>query len=297
MLIDTHAHLFWDSYKNDFDSVVQRSFVAGITTIINVGVDSILSQRASKLQSAQIQMYSTIGIHPHEAFRLTTNTKLFINQEIQKLENIYFQNPQKVIAIGECGIDFFFSSDPNWDPQKKAVKNTGPGFPYISPEQLSHLQVELFQSQINLAKKLDLPLIVHCRDDRSQNLENIEAWKICLNMVRGLKGILHCYSGTSIITQQVLQPGFNNFLVSFAGNITYPNNGYLREAAKTIPLEKICLETDCPFLSPQSIRGQRNEPSSVREIAQLIAELKGVSLEEIANKTTENVKKLFNIKT
>lgn len=155
------------------------------------------------------------------------------------------------------------------------------------------LQRKLFQAQIDLAKKLNLPLVVHCRDDRSKDPQNSETWDEVLNMVGEHPTILHCYSGLLHTTNYLLRT--TNLFISFAANITYPKNEYLREAAKIIPLNKILLETDSPFLAPQSKRGQRNEPSAVKEIAELIADLKGISVEEVADQTTQNAKKIFNI--
>lgn len=264
-LIDTHAHLYWDSFKEDFDEMIQRALDAGISTIINVGVDIEKSQVA--LDQAKntkwpegLTVYSTIGIHPHEALQKD------IEKDVEELEKIYLSNPTKVVAVGECGLDFF---------------STSAGVGFDSSEVFA--QKKLFQAQINLAKKLNLPLVVHCR----------EAWDETLEMLGDQTAILHCYSGLAQTTSYLLQA--TNFLVSFAANITYPKNEYLREAAKILPLDRILLETDSPFLAPQSKRGQRNEPSAVAEIAQLIADLKGISLEEVASQTTQNTKKVFNI--
>lgn len=285
MLIDTHAHLYWEDFEKDFDQVLQRSKEADVTTIINVGVDVEKSKLA--LNQAEeikdITLYSTIGIHPHEAFKYLNDPAVSIQQDINKLEDIYKSNPQKVIGVGECGLDYFFESNPDFIPSS------------ISIDQLKDLQIKLFQAQIDLAKKLDLPLIVHIRDDRGKNPQNIECWDEVLEMVRGWRGILHCYSGLEETTKRVLSSEFDDFLISFAANITYPKNDYLREAAKFLPLEKICLETDSPFLSPQSNRGQRNEPSSVLEIAQLIGQIKGISVVEVGYQTTQNVKELLRI--
>lgn len=267
MLIDTHAHLYWDSYKIDFDEVIQRSIDARVTTIINVGVNIEKSKLASELKSDKIKFYSTIGIHPHEALRFASLSQgkltpsKAINKEIEELEKIYQSNPKKVVAVGECGLDFLGN-------EKK-------------------LQRQLFQAQIDLAKKLNLPLIVHCRDDRSKDPDNSEAWDETINTIGNHPTILHCYSGLLKTTQKVLQ--MPNVLVSFAGTLTYPKNDYLREAAKILPLEKMVLETDCPFLPPQSKRGMRNEPANVLEIAQFMAQLKELSTEEVASQTTKNV--------
>ncbi len=280
-LIDTHAHLYWDSYEKDLEDVIKRSIDAGVTTIINVGVDV----EKSKIALEQIQgklskisgfsAYSTIGIHPHEAVKYLSDVS--IHKDIEKLEKLYLSAPDYIVAVGECGLDY------------KEVE-----------DQIKSLQKNLFQAQIDLAKKLNLPLIVHCRDDRSgstssppSKTSSSTAWDEILEMVGKHPTVLHCYSGLSHTTNYILQT--TNLLVSFAATITYPKNEYLREAAKILPLEKIVLETDCPFLPPQSKRGMRNEPSAVREIAQLIADLKGVSLEQIAKQTNENVIRIFRI--
>lgn len=275
-LVDTHAHLYWDVYKDDLDEVIKRALEADVTNIINVGVDVNLSKKAlaqtqGKLANIPgLTAYSTIGIHPHEALRYTQGKLNTIGKDIKKLEKIYQSEPNKVIAVGECGLDYKEVDD----KQKE-------------------LQIQLFQAQIDLAKKLNLPLIVHCRDDRSKDPENSEAWDEVLKMVGNYPAILHCYSGLPQTTNYVLRT--TNLLISFAGTLTYPKNEYLRKAVKILPLEKIVLETDCPFLPPQSKRGKRNEPTNILEIAQLIAQLKNISLEEVAEQTTLNVKKIFNI--
>lgn len=270
-LVDTHAHLYWDSFQKDLYEMVQRSLATGISTIINVGVDVEKSQIAlDQVKNTKwpkdLSVYSTIGIHPHEALKYASSE--ILQKDIEELEKMYLSNPARVVALGECGLDFL----------------SGP----------KDLQKKLFQAQIDLAKKLNLPAVVHCRDDRSQDLQNSEAWDEVLEMIGDQSAILHCYSGLPHTTLR-LRSGQANLLVSFAANITYPKNEYLREAAKILPLDKILLETDSPFLSPQSKRGQRNESSSVAEIAQLIAELKGISLEEVAEQTTKNAGKVFKV--
>lgn len=276
MLVDTHAHLYWDSFREDFDEVIKRALDAGVSIIINVGVDVEKSKEAvqvsKKLALSGVEGYSTIGIHPHEALRFPLDklgvTQGKLSEETEKLEEIYQSNPKKVVAVGECGLDYL-----GVDKQTK------------------QLQRQLFQAQIDLAKKLNLPLIVHCRDDRSKNPKNTEAWDEIIEKTRDHFGIYHCYSGLPTITDYLLRT--TNFLVSFAGNLTYPKNEYLRGAVKIIPIDRIVLETDCPFLPPQSKRGTRNEPANVGEIAQMIAQIKNISLDEVANQTTENVKSLL----
>lgn len=287
MLVDTHSHIYWDSYNNDLDQVLDRSIENGVTTIVNVGVDVSFSQKAldqiSTIQQFNnLTIYSSIAIHPEEAIKFfaenNQETNLKIQKEVEKLEQIYRQNPEKVIAVGECGLDFDYFTRDGYLPES------------ISIEKAKELQIKLFQMQIDLAKKLNLPLLLHVRDNRSDNPDNSECWDLALEMTKDHYGILHCYSGLMPTTKKALA---SNFLVSFAGNVTYKKNEYLREAIKFLPLEKIVLETDCPFLAPQSIRGQRNEPSSVKEVAKLISELKEIPFEKVANQTTQNFLKII----
>lgn len=272
MLVDTHAHLFWDSFKEDLDQVVNRALDIGVSTIINVGTDLETSKQV--LQQAEtgftkypnLTVYSSIGIHPHEAVKYINNQ---LEEDIKKLEDIYQTNSKKVIAVGECGLDFNFSN-PDFIPSS------------LTTDQIKDLQRKLLKAQVNLAKKLNLPLLIHTR----------EAWSEIWDLISDHYGILHCFSGDLDVAKKALN---SNFLVSFAATITYPKNETLREVAKFLPLEKIVLETDCPFLPPQSRRGERNEPAAVKEIAQLIADLRGSTLEEIASQITSNAKRVFKL--
>lgn len=288
MLIDTHAHLFWDSYKEDFDEVIDRALQANITGAINIGVDVETSQKALRQAQGKLQqipenftIYSSIGIHPHEAVKYFNNPDVSIHSDIGRVAKIYWENiltpiesGSKVIGVGECGLDYLFSSN---DLHSTAT---------LSPARTKELQRKLFQAQIDLAKKLDLPLLVHCRDDRSQDSENSEAWDEVIEMTKNHFGIYHCYSGLSPTTNYALQT--TNFLFSFAGNITYPKNEYLREAVKLIPIDRIVVETDCPFLPPQANRGKRNEPSYITETVQTIADLKGLPIDEVIKAIYQN---------
>ncbi len=287
MLTDTHAHLYWESYKDDLDEVLQRSLTGGVTTLINVGVDVETSKKALKMVErklqgiAGLQAYSTIGIHPHEAVKYAMDTDVSIHEHIEDLKNIYMSNPKKVVAVGECGLDFFFENNPDHFPSN------------LSDENQKELQRRLLLAQKDLAKKLNLPLIIHIRDDRSKNPANSECWDEAVDLLKDHWGIFHCYSGLEQTTQRIL--GETRFLISFAATLTYPKNEYLRDAARIIPLGRIVLETDCPFLPPQSNRGERNEPQSVGEIAQLISELRGISFGEVAAQTTQNAKRIFKL--
>lgn len=284
MLVDTHSHLYWESFRDDFDQMIQRTKQAGVGLIINVGVDIEKSQAALKQVETQLDQvpdlkaYSTIGIHPHEATKYFDDES--IHEDIKKLEEIWKSNPEKVIGIGECGLDFLFESNPDFLPSS------------ATSDEAKQSQIKLLQAQIDLAIRLDLPLIVHVRDDRSKNPNNSECWDKALEMIKNHFGILHCYSGLEETTRKALD---TDFLISFAATLTYPKNDYLRQAAKDIPLDRIVLETDCPFLPPQSKRGQRNEPETILEIAQTIADLRGIPFDYVASQTTDNVKRLFKI--
>ena len=280
MLFDTHSHLFWDSYKEDFDQVLNRAEENGVTTILNVGVDLESSKKCANLLSSnqKITFYSSIAIHPEEAIKYFNNEDQ-LEKDIAQLELIYLQHPNKVIAVGECGLDFAYAS---WEGYLNKE---------ITPEEMKKLQRKLFIAHIDLAKKLNLPLLLHIRDDRTQNTQNSECWDEAIEKTKDHFGIYHCYSGL-LQTTKKLSP---NFMVSFAGNCTYKKNDYLKEAIQFLPLEQIVLETDCPFLPPQSKRGKRNEPANIKEIAEFIANLKAQSLESVSNQTTKNAQKILRI--
>ncbi len=294
MITDTHAHLFWDSFKEDLDSVIKRALEAGVNTIINVGTDLQTSKEAleqvenlslkySSSEVEKLHFYSSIGIHPHEAIKYfeknNQDTRNKIQTEIGKLEEIYHKskNPSthsarsepKVIAVGECGLDFNFSNR-DFVPSSLPI------------EEIKHLQRSLLKTQVNLAKKLNLPLLIHTRD----------AWHEIFNFISDHFGILHCFSGDLNVLERALK---TNFLISFPGTITYPKNDTLREVVKMTPLERIVFETDCPFLPPQQIRGKRNEPGNLIETIKLAAQLKNLSADEMANISTANAKKILKI--
>lgn len=308
-LIDTHAHLFWDSYKDDLDSVIQRAKDNNVTTIINVGVDLTTSDMVTKMTSDKLQFFASVGIHPEESVNYSSNEDVSIRRDVDRLEELILKgnlNSTKIVAIGECGLDYYFAENP-WTPpppispvilanevrpeseQDSGVLRQNVGVPRMTftPERIKSLQKKLFQAQITLAKKHHLPLLIHCRDDYSKDPQNSEAWDLVGQMTKDYFGIYHCYSGLPPTTDYLLQN--TKFLISFAGNATYPKNEFLREAIKAIPLERLTTETDCPFLPPQNNRGKRNEPANVLEVAKLIAEIKKISIEEVARQTTQNV--------
>jgi len=269
MLIDTHAHLTWDSFEKDLPQVAQRTSDAGVKIVINIGADLESSQKAAEINCDPLQSFSSIGLHPHETSELANDVS--IHQDIEELEKMYQNHSNRVVAVGECGLDYHFGR---------------PGFTSttLSQNQMKVLQKKLFIAQINLAKKLKLPLIIHCR----------EAWDdIFIPELTDTGGVFHSFTGTKEQAKKVLDLGF---YLGFTCIITYPKNEYLRQIIKNIPLEKILTETDCPFLPPQNMRGQRNEPANVYEVIKTIAEVKNLTFKEVSHTVFQNASKLFNLR-
>lgn len=268
MLIDTHAHLYYNRFKADFDEIIQRALDAKLTTIINIGADLESSQKAVDLESDKIKFYSSIGLHPHASKIISHES---IHENIEKLRQIYQSGSEKIVAVGECGLDYHFEEDPKSSPS------------LLSRENLIKIQKELFLAQITLAKELNLPLTLHCRD----------AWSdIFVPELMKTTGVFHSFTSTMKDAQLALDLGY---YLSFSCIITYPKNEYLRQIIKEIPLDKILTETDSPYLPPQNLRGQRNEPANVAEVVKVIAEMKNISYEETTQATYENAKKLFKL--
>lgn len=260
MLIDTHAHLYYDQFTPDFKEVIQRAKDANLKTIINIGADFESSKKSVNLESDQIKLYSSIGAHPHEVSKPSDSESIHPNIT-GELEEIYHSHTGKVVAVGECGLD------------------------YYSEKQQKVLQKKLFIEQIALAKKLGLPLIIHCRD----------AWDdIFLPELVGATGVFHSFTATEVEAKKALDLGY---YLGFSCIVTYPKNEHLRQILKWAPLDRILTETDCPFLPPQSQRGKRNEPVNVTEVIEVIAQEKNLSKEEVASAVWENAVKLFHLPT
>jgi len=253
MFIDTHCHLDFEQFDNDREEVIQRAKELGIDYIINIGSSLAGSEKSIELAKKYDFIFATVGIHPHEADNFNEETK----------EKLYVlaKNP-KVVAIGEIGLDYFKS--------------------YSSKES----QERLFLCLIDLAKQLNLPLVIHCRDAQRDILKILKQEKIN-------KAVVHCFSGDEDFLDSCLKEGF---FISFTCNVTYKNAQHLREMIRIVPLNRLMLETDAPFLPPQQFRGKRNEPAYVRFLAKFIAEIKGVEIEALGRITTENAKEFFNLK-
>ena len=263
MFVDSHAHLDGKQFDVDREAVIARAREAGVGTIVAIGNGDGPEDCDCGIRLAEKydSMYATLGIHPHEA-------SLATDAVFEKMRQ-WAKHP-KVIAWGEIGLDYFYDHSPR-DVQKR-----------------------VFSKQMELAKEAKLPIVIHCRP--SNNSE--DAWDDCLGMIRdqwsptGLGGILHCFTGNWDQAKQGLDMGF---LISFAGNVTFPKAQTIREAAKHVPMERMLIETDSPYLAPVPHRGKRNEPAFVVETARQLGDLRGLSGEEIGARTSENFHSFFSL--
>jgi len=253
ILIDSHAHLDFENYKDDLDEVLIRAQDSEVKYIINIAIDnkSVLSSIA--LTEKYSFIYAAIGIHPHEADN-------YSRDDIKLVEE-YSHHP-KVVAIGETGLDFY-RDYANHDNQR-----------------------ELFRKMISIAESAKKPLVIHNRAASEDTIRIIKEEK-----AGRYGGVFHCFAGDAEFADRVIRLGF---YVSYTGNLTYPRNR-LQEEAENIPIERTLLETDCPFMSPQQHRGKRCEPAYVRYTAEKLAEIKGLSLEDIARITSFNVYNVFGV--
>lgn len=263
-MIDTHAHLDFPEFKADRDVVVQRALEAGVNGIIAVGVDLKSSRRVVELADRYPSVSAAVGVHPSDANTWTGSVAI----ELASLA----KHP-KVVAVGEIGLDFYRDRAPR-DVQRRS-----------------------FREQLDLAAELGLPVIVHDREAHQEVLASLAAWAADAKVAgqaryrQGL-GVLHCFSGDQAMAEQLVALGF---LISFAGPITYPRSAHLTALAKRLPLSSIVIETDCPYLTPQRWRGQRNEPAYVTAVADRIAEVRGIPTASVAEATTANAQRMFGI--
>jgi TatD DNase family protein len=265
MYTDSHAHLDGKRFNADRVEVIARAKAAGVTTILAIGngdgPGTGTLDCAIKLAQQHEGVYATVGIHPHEA--ALANLEDF--DELQRLAS----NP-KVIAWGEIGLDYFYDYSPR------------------------DVQQHVFLQQMEMARAAKLPIVIHCRP--SDNSEN--AWDDLLRLVRAnwastnLGGVLHCFTGTVEHARAAFDLGF---VISFAGNVTYPKAQNIRDTASVVPLDRMFIETDCPYLAPVPHRGLRNEPAYVVETARQIAQLRGLSPEDVGRQTSRNFLSFFHL--
>jgi len=254
MLFDSHAHIDDEKFDADREQVIQRALENGVTGIINVGATMASSARSVALAAQYANIYAAVGIHPHDA------------QEA--LETDYEQlaawsKQDKVLAIGEIGLDYYYELSPR------------------------DVQRAVFVRQIDVARQMNMPFIIHDRDAHGDILDIVKS------EAKGLSGVFHCFSGSLEMAKEVIKLGF---YISIAGPVTFKNAAKLPEIVAGIPLERLLVETDCPYLTPHPHRGKRNEPAYVRIVAEQVASLRGLELSALAEITSANVQRLFNIK-
>ena len=259
--IDSHAHTWSDELTSDYTDIMERAWMSGISQIIEVGVDVPTSKLASKLASTDHRIHAVCGIHPHDADK-------FDQQHFDLCE---LANSGDFLAIGEIGLDFY--------------RNLSP------PEQ----QYKAFKKQLELARISNLPVVIHSRNADEETYSILKNWVGTVGNYLGTSrplGMLHCFSGNSELSKKYQDLGF---LISLAGPVTYKKNIELQKVAKSLPLSKMLIETDCPYLTPTPYRGKLNEPAYVKATGIFIANIKNENIASIAKATSENAKILFEI--
>jgi TatD DNase family protein len=259
MLVDSHCHIDGEQFDADRDDVVRRAIEAGVGILLNVGTGDPNTddfRKAVAVSEKYDDIFASVGVHPHDA-------KLYNDAAEEHLLDL-ITSSSRVIAWGEIGLDFYYDHSPR------------------------EVQISVFRRQIRKARKLNLPIIIHSRDADDETVEILR--EECGGDFRG--GIMHCFGGTPQMATALIDLGF---LISFAGNVTFKKAENLRDAALGVPLNKLLVETDCPFLTPVPFRGKRNEPAFVVHTARFLAELKEVPFEDLAAATTENFKRFFRL--
>lgn len=254
-LIDSHAHIYGPEFQDDFDDMLVRARTAGVSKIVVPGADLASSRDAVALAGSHPHLFAAVGIHPHDASTATSSC-------LEEIRNLAISN-DCVVAIGEVGLDFYRDRSPR------------------------PLQEELFRKFIAMARELSLPLIIHDRDAHDRVLHILKEEK-----AHEVGGVLHCFSGDVAMARACIEMGF---VISIPGTVTFPSNKVLHEVVRHIRVEHMLIETDAPYLSPVPHRGKRNEPAHVLYTAQKIAELKGLSLEDVGRITSLNACRLFSL--
>ncbi len=254
-LIDTHCHLTFDDLRRDIEQVLRRSIAAGVTSWITIGTDIEENRKAIELAGRFDNMYAGVGIHPHDAKNVTAET-------ITELKRL--AEHEKVVAIGETGLDYHYDFSKRRD------------------------QVRVFAEHLKVAAELGLPVIIHCRKAFDETLDILERHG------RGVERVVfHCFSGSAEQAKILLDHGF---YISFTGVVTFKNARIKQQAAEVAPLDRLMLETDCPYMSPEPMRKQKvNEPALMVHTAGFLAELKKMSLPDLAEAVTATSKEFFSL--
>ncbi len=255
MLFDTHAHIDDEKFDLDREDVIKKIKDSGVALMMDIGADMLSSKKAVNYAEKYDFIYAAVGVHPHD-------TDNMIYDDIEELRKL--SSHEKVKAIGEIGLDYYY------DFSKREN------------------QIKWFEIQIELARSVNLPVVIHDRDAHQDCMDILKRCK-----VNETGGVFHCFSGSREMAKEALDMGM---YISFAGPVTFKNASKLSEVAKYVPTDRILIETDSPYLSPEPVRGKRNDSSNVRYVAKKIAELKNMDFDEFCSITFENGKKFFNIK-
>ena len=260
MFIDSHAHIDGHEFDADRDEILERARAAGVSLILNVGTGDPHSgalERAVALGQKHDSVYTAIGTHPHDA-------RLYDDKAEEKIKTLVQSN--HVLAWGEIGLDFHYDNSPR------------------------DVQVAVFKRQLRAARECELPVVIHTREAESETIE------ILKTEYDGAKrrGVFHCFSGGRELAQRALELGF---MISFSGIVTFKKAEALRDVAREVPLERLLIETDCPYLTPIPYRGKRNEPAYVVEVARCLAGIHSVDIDEIGRVTSENFLNFFKIQS
>src|SRR5215204_6126333 len=258
MFIDSHAHIDGPEFDVDRDAVVERAQAAGVSLILNVGTGDPHSdafERAVDVGRKHTSVYTAIGTHPHDA-------RLYDDAAEEKIKKLI--NNEHVIAWGEIGLDFHYDNSPR------------------------DVQVDVFKRQLRAARECDLPVVIHTREAEAETIETLKSEYEGAER----RGVFHCFSGSMELAQKAIEIGF---MISFSGIVTFKKADELRAVAKQVPLDRLLIETDCPYLTPIPYRGKRNEPAYVVEVARCLAGLHGVDVEEMGRITSENFKRFFRL--
>lgn len=253
MIFDSHAHYDDSAFDEDRNEVVNKIQSSGVTKVVNCGADIKTCLSTLELVNNYDIFYGAIGIHPESAGETLQN----INKLGDMLSN------KKIVAVGEIGLDYY------WEGYDKET------------------QIKAFKAQMDLARSLDLPVIIHDRDAHEDSLKVIKEFK-------GVRGVFHCFSGSAEFAKEVLKC---DYYLGFTGVVTFKNARKAIEAIETVPFERLLIETDCPYMAPVPYRGKRNDSSYLPHIIEKVAEIKGVDYETVCKQTFDNACSLFNIAT
>jgi TatD DNase family protein len=259
MFIDSHAHIDGEEYDVDRAEVMERAREAGVHAILNVGTGDPHSgslERAVAVAQRFDNVYAAVGVHPHDA-------RLFDEAASERLRELICQS-SRIIALGEIGLDYHYDHSPR------------------------DIQRRVFREQLRMARELSMPVIIHSREADEDTVSILR--DECADAER--RGVMHCFGGSQAMARSVLELGF---MISFAGNVTFKKAENLRDVARRVPLDRLFIETDCPYLTPIPFRGRRNEPARVVEVARCLAELHSMDTLEVGRITSRNFSRFFNL--